>query len=496
MRFKPVSRVVLPGIAILAAATSFSCVDEEIVFRDRELFEQPPTAAQGMLGYTDMETKLTVCGNCHVGQQNDWETTAHADAWAGLQDSGHSQSFCEGCHTISELGNEIDEPAGWTAVNDPRYQDVQCESCHGPGLAHVNNPDASQPLAPADVGLDLTFGCGECHQGTHHPFVEEWEQSGHGGVIGFAAARDGCKSCHEGKGAMVAFGVNAEFVEKGSSESMAITCSVCHDPHDARNEGQLRFPINVADVEQHMCAQCHDRRSTPNPASSHGLEPHSPETGLLQGDVGWFPPGINIDRGEIIATHGSEANPGLCTTCHVSSFTVTDEETGEFQFDATGHTFAAIPCLDAEGIPTTGDCDLSTDARQFEGCTGAGCHGTPQTAFSALASATTRLENLADELRDLLLQVDGNLGEPGGVIDATNPEFNSAEGAFFNYALAAFGGEDRADPRLTFAAAASHNPFLVEQLLLGSIEAVEEEFGVQASNDLVRTRLLVGHGTR
>ena len=32
-----------------------------------------------------------------------------------------------------------------------------------------------------------------------------------------------------------------------------------------------------------------------------------------------------IDRGQIVATHGSEANPGLCATCHVNALEVTDE---------------------------------------------------------------------------------------------------------------------------------------------------------------------------
>ena len=73
------------------------CVDEKIVFQDRELFEDPPSAAMSFLGYTDHDTKLTGCGNCHIGPQGQWEETAHASAWAGLQASGSAQSFCEGC---------------------------------------------------------------------------------------------------------------------------------------------------------------------------------------------------------------------------------------------------------------------------------------------------------------------------------------------------------------------------------------------------------------
>ena len=368
-----------------------------------------------------------------------------------------------------------------------RYYDVQCESCHGPGLNHVENPDASQPLPSLAVGVDLTNGCGECHQGNHHPFAEEWEQSAHASVVGFAAGRAECASCHRGQGALQAWGVEPEYEEARSSEHLPITCGVCHDPHGSENAGQLRFAINTPDVEQHLCAQCHNRRTEPDPNSSHGLHPHSPETALLQGEIGWIPPGSIVDQRRIVATHGSEGNEGLCATCHVASYEIDDQETGEFLFTATGHLFNAIPCVDEQGIPTTGDCALSSDARSFEGCTGSGCHGSPETAAGILITASNRIRVLAEELRDLLLEVDPNLDEPGGLIDATNPEFTVAEGAFFNFAVAEFGGLDRADPLLTFAGTTAHNPFLIEALLISSIEAVEEEYGLAASPTLVLT---------
>ncbi|MFV2006358.1 MAG: cytochrome c3 family protein, partial [Longimicrobiales bacterium] len=339
--------------AILAIALG-ACTDEKIVFQDRELFETPEAAALGFLGYSNQEDKLTVCGNCHVGTQAQWEETAHADAWADLQDTGRAQDFCSGCHAVSELGNPVEGAAGYNAVPDERYTDAQCESCHGPGLSHVENPDASQPAAGISVGVDLATGCGECHSGTHNPFVEDWSQSAHANV-GFQAAREGCTNCHSGSGALAAWGVEAEYLEKEAAlagEAVPITCAVCHDPHGSENAAQLRFPINTPEVGVNLCSKCHDRRTEPDPGSSYGLKPHAPESALLEGDVGWFPPGATIDRGAIISTHGSEANPSLCATCHVNSFEITDPATGDFVFSATGHVFDAIPCLDDQGIPT------------------------------------------------------------------------------------------------------------------------------------------------
>jgi predicted CXXCH cytochrome family protein len=487
-----VRAVALTGLIFAASG----CVDEKIIFQDRELFDQPASAAQGFLGYSDQADKLTVCGNCHVGVQSEWEETEHAGAWATLQESGGAQSFCESCHTTNDRGNLGTVAAGYNAVPEDRYKDVQCESCHNAGLAHVNNPDAdSKPLATAAVALELESGCGQCHSGSHHPFVEEWEQSPHATVVGFAADREGCTNCHSGEGALKAWGVNADFIEKaelgvGTGNHLPINCVVCHDPHGGPNDAQLRFPIDVPSVTENLCARCHNRRTEPEPGSSHGLAPHAPEAALLEGDVGWFPPRSTIDRGAIIATHGSDQNPSLCATCHVNSFSISDAETGSFLFNATGHLFKAIPCVDGDGIPTSEDCGMSEPERSFEGCVAGGCHGSSASAFSALATSTLRIDVLVTQLKGMLEAVDGNLDGAGGEIDAQNPTFTVAEGSFFNMNLATFPGEDRPDDRLVVAGSATHNPFLMEQLLIASIAAMRDEYGLPVPPSLVLTPIL------
>ena len=482
-------RSALAALPITLALSS--CVDEKTVFEERDLFGTPPSAAAGFLGYVDSQTKLVACGSCHVGQQAEWKQTAHAGAWETLQNSGFAQPVCSGCHTVNERGNLTDQTAGYLAVPDVRYHDVQCESCHGPGLTHIRNPDveANQPLAPVSVGADLTTGCGECHQGAHHPFVEEWEQSPHGHVIASPAGRAGCDGCHEGKGALRAWGVDDNYLEKGTTGLIPIVCAVCHDPHGSENNAQLRFPIETASIDEHLCARCHNRRVVPDPSSSHGLEPHAPQAALLAGEAGWFPPGLEIVPGEIQATHGTERNTGLCATCHVQDVTVTDAS-GGFLVHSTGHLFRSIPCVDASGVPLPGDCGLSTSARSFGACATSGCHASPSAAFSVLTTATSRLLNLSEELHDLLVLVDPNLTEAGGEIDPANPTFTTAEGAFFNLALAEFPERDRPDARLLFAGSAAHNPFLMEQLLLASIDVVEATYGVSASPSLARQRVL------
>jgi predicted CXXCH cytochrome family protein len=443
-----------------------------IVEVEKPRFEDPPAGAAGFLGYNEEAANLTVCGDCHVGQQSEWETTAHSGAWATLEASGSSQSFCEGCHTVGQNGNPTSTDGGWATTADTRYHDVQCESCHGPGETHVANPDASQPFASLAVSLDPATGCAECHSGNHHPFVEEWSQSAHASVVSFAADREECAACHRGQATLEAWGENDEYIEKESAEHLPVVCGVCHDPHEKRNEGQLRFPVETTSIENHLCARCHNRRTVPDPGSSHGLAPHSPESALLIGDAGWFPPNSQIDQGEIRGTHGSEANPRLCATCHVNSYEVTDAETGDFVFNSTGHLFTAIPCVDAQGIPVAGDCEISVAARSFKGCTGSGCHGDATAAFSALSTASTRIGDAADDLIALLEVVDPNLEDAGGAIDPADPTFTVAEGAIFNYHLATFGGG--------VTGSTAHNPFLTEALLLASITEVEDEYSVMA----------------
>jgi hypothetical protein len=57
-----------------------------------------------------------------------------------------------------------------------------------------------------------------------------------------------------------------------------------------------------------------------------------------------------------------------------------------------------------------------------------------------------------------------------GEIDATDPTFTVAEGAWFNWNLANFGGNS--------VSSSTHNPFLTEALLVATIQAMTDQYGV------------------
>ncbi len=462
--------LIFPAALVMVGSMLGSvCEDETIVEVERPFFDDPPAMAAGFLGYDEQVVKLTTCGNCHVGQQAEWEETHHAEAWSEVQNSGQADPSCEICHSTGPNGN-LTDAGGFVATADARYQDVQCEACHGPGETHVNFPDNTGPLASIQVGTDLTSGCGECHRasgGAHNPYIEEWSLSRHGDAANRPQyrQREGCRNCHGAQGALLAWGVTDEYIEKDTGEEIGVVCAVCHDPHNGTNSGQTRFPIDVREVDTNLCMKCHQRRAVPD-LDSPQRGPHSPQGPLLLGEnVGWQPPNFDYDEGSIVGTHGTERNPKLCATCHVNELEFTDPLTG-IQRTGAGHLFKPIPCLDANGAPTASEeCEL--EERSFDSCATAGCHGTEDAARSAFTVATDRIARLTEELDNLLEQI------PDSEFDRNDNIFTIAEGANFNAGLGAI------------RSSAIHNPFLTEALLVASIDAVEEEYGVMNSLGVV-----------
>ena len=493
MRTRTISR--LFGAPLLAAALAGACTDTktEIVFRDG--FNPPADTASGFLGYYTVAERQTTCGNCHVGQHADWRNTAHAEAYETLTSSGGVEQSCYGCHTVSERGNAAStagRPAGWNAIEHPSYHDVQCESCHGPGLEHLKAPDVVQPLAHVDVLGSLGASCAGCHQGTHQPYVEEWSASRHARanqsvIAGYEAdpiAFAPCLSCHEGRSALKVLGVGANYVERddaiNATTALGHTCAVCHDPHSAANDGQLRRPVAERDPSLNLCMTCHNRRSEPSLTSSAG--PHAPQGAMILGSAGYRPGGFAYDTTRILTTHGSTANERLCAGCHVNRTTVRDALTDEL-IVSVGHLFRPLPCLE-NGVPVPGnDCDNYEPAnagsvRSYAACAQSGCHADQTDAATFLAVTRGRIENLAVVLWEDLnanLVLDPDPIDRGylptvlllqpGEFDPTDNRISPAEGALFNAQLLAEGRSATGD-----RSRGVHNPFLAEALLRATIQ--------------------------
>jgi predicted CXXCH cytochrome family protein len=490
--FHVLSRAIAMGLLVAAVAWLGACTDTETktVFVDRPQYNDPPDATNGFLGYYDAVDRQTTCGNCHVDHQADWANHGHSDAWQTLQASGHAGSSCVGCHTVSELGNAVNGPAGYNLVPDTVYYDVQCESCHGPGFEHVKTPDASLPplaSARADTGAAGSGTCAECHNGTHHPYTEQWRASRHADVYSGAISNASCQPCHEGRGALRAWGVTDNYIERNdvltAANAMGTTCTVCHDPHGSENAGQLRFPIDDPTLENNLCMKCHARRFELTAANSG---PHGPQGPVLLGTAGWWPPGY--DTTPAPSSHGDPTvNTRLCAGCHVTRITVNDAS-GNFQLQSVGHHFRPIPCIDpATGEPLPGSsngCAYNTTERNWTSCLGAGCHSNATSAAAALAASDAVTETLVDQI---WVDVDGDLtvdfGTDGGYLaQVPSTEFVNndnlitvAEGALFNAKI--FGKHLDHHPD---GSQGAHNPFLTQRILAASIQALKTQYGLPA----------------
>lgn len=93
------------------------------------------------------------CTPCHAEAAATWASSGHAHAFAALEGAQHSHDpSCVPCHVVGD---------GLGAWPDPRFRDVGCEACHGPGGAHVAAP-ARAWRTPKDV-------CLRCHTADRSP---------------------------------------------------------------------------------------------------------------------------------------------------------------------------------------------------------------------------------------------------------------------------------------------------------------------------------------
>jgi hypothetical protein len=81
------------------------------------------------------------CTECHIAAGKIWEKTPHSEAYKTLADAKRPSNRqydpeCIVCHTVG-FGYE----SGFTsAAKTPKLKNVGCESCHGPGSLHTNDP--------------------------------------------------------------------------------------------------------------------------------------------------------------------------------------------------------------------------------------------------------------------------------------------------------------------------------------------------------------------
>jgi hypothetical protein len=303
------------------------------------------------------------CSGCHGDTYTSWAQTGHAHAWATLQSSGQVASYCIPCHTVGfegPLGN-----SGFDEAPITKFENVQCENCHGAASTHLTGT-----LPKIDWSAQ---NCGKCHEGTHHPYYSEWQQSKHNTIA--EADRGTCQGCHEGVAAGYRLsGDLSTFYNGGAVSSRPDTsevpiqpkgCTTCHNPHDATNPGQLRTVADVHLVTANgespvitdggvgkLCMQCHHARYAAESQLTDGnahFGPHdNPQTDMLAARSGYQ----GVASSEFIWAQPKHLYvQNSCKTCHLNQIEYISEE----QPTETGHTFEPTveACANCHGIITS-----------------------------------------------------------------------------------------------------------------------------------------------
>ena len=106
------------------------------------------------------------CRSCHEGAYRHWQRTPHAGAWKTLERVRQSANLdCIPCHATG-----FGLPGGPRRLKHlKRFKAVGCESCHGPGRSHAEDPQQGKLRFGATVPERV---CTDCHraQADQEPF--------------------------------------------------------------------------------------------------------------------------------------------------------------------------------------------------------------------------------------------------------------------------------------------------------------------------------------
>jgi len=323
------------------------------------------------------------CALCHEEQAVKWAGTGHANFFELAIDGLKSNHYNEGCISCHVLGKpeavapsnnffDVADAVGWTFPEHPApgewdamplelkaMANIQCEHCHGPGSIHHGDK--------TKTSISLSAGdCAQCHDDEpYHTKNMEWNISRHAVATRYPTGetRANCVQCHSGIG----------FIEKTvkgmtefSTDYEAITCAVCHDPHDATNEHQVRkmdavtLKNGVVVTEGgsgKLCMNCHQARQDGEvyAATANGSTHFGPHYGV-QGDMIVGTNAVSYDREHYSSAH-LYATEDACATCHMQSVPMSDPAHSL----AGGHTFKVVwdsgtPDDDSDDVDMIGAC--------------------------------------------------------------------------------------------------------------------------------------------
>jgi DmsE family decaheme c-type cytochrome len=204
------------------------------------------------------------------GSNSAGASDAQAPATPAAQSGYVGSDTCVACHEDQQQGYEAG-PHGKAA--NPRSPAARqgCESCHGPGERHIDDPsdDTTMRKFAKMAPRDVSAACVTCHSGGSHA---AWQGSPHDtrnlscatchsihaprsqtAQLKTAAEVELCATCH---------GVQANKIKRVSHmpvQEGKMQCSSCHNPHGSTNVKQLR----VGNWINESCVSCHTEKRGP-----------------------------------------------------------------------------------------------------------------------------------------------------------------------------------------------------------------------------------------
>lgn len=251
-----------------------------------------PQAATPAAGATDQTyAGEGTCAVCHQVQSEAFHRTPHGEAWK--PGSPAAAQACESCHGPGQAhidgGGDITKIKALKAGMSPRAINDTCLSCH---------EKANEENYRSSMHARQNVSCISCH--SIHDSKSATAQ------LKTAIDSDTCYTCHKAERAK-AMRTSHHPIREGK-----ITCASCHNPHDGSRPKMLQ-----AESVNELCYQCHTEKRGPflwehaavreNCTSCH--EPH----------------GSNHER-LLVARE-----PFLCQRCHYSGHGITADNWNTLQ---------------------------------------------------------------------------------------------------------------------------------------------------------------------
>ncbi len=248
-----------------------------------------------------------------------------ADWWTAYYPSSNLQRptgpTCDGCHSVN-YDIRAKKPSEWN---------VGCETCHGPGGAHVARPSRANIFNPSEAdAIASTDTCVQCHSqgqprnGLIDGKAYDWPVGYHVGLrlqdywklephtlgeTNFTHYADGTAHKNRMQG--------NDFVQSVMYRR-GVTCASCHDAHGTENNAQLRKPAAT------ICLDCH----APN-----------------------GPNGPHVTRLEDHTRHKTDSPGSQCVACHMPKIAQTIADV-----NVRSHTFRFITPSESERLKVPNAC--------------------------------------------------------------------------------------------------------------------------------------------